>query len=133
MTIVLSVVFKNAFNMAPEQYVTPERYTPFLFLGITLWQFLVESMSQGCNSFKSSATFIRQQPVPLGIFPLRMALGSAIHTGIALLVGVLLTWYYVGLPPPLVALSLLPGLIILFLVGVALATLMGIVHTHFPD
>src|SRR5262249_17558406 len=59
--------------------------------------------------------------------------GSAIHTGFALLVAVLLIWYFVGLPPPLVFLAVVPGLLILFLLGVALATVMGILPTHFPD
>jgi lipopolysaccharide transport system permease protein len=127
MTVVLSTMFTTAFNLSLEEYA------PFLFLGIALWQFLVESMTLGCGQFKLGSAYIRQQPVPLGIFPLRTVLGTGIHTGLAFLVAILVTWYFVGLPSPLVALSVLPGLIILFLVGLALSTLMGILHTHFPD
>src|SRR5436309_97271 len=82
MTIVLSIVFKGM-PLDPNQYVTLDMLTPFIFLGITLWQFLVESMSAGCNAFRGGAPFIRQQPIPLAIFPLRTVLASAIHTGFA--------------------------------------------------
>jgi len=132
LTVVLTIWLKG-FSLSPDQYVTLDNYTPFLFLGITLWQFVVESMSVGCNTFKNSAPFIRQQPVPLAIFPIRTVLASAVHAGFALIVGFFILWYFVGLPPPVVWLAIVPGFLILILLGVALATLMGIVHTHFPD
>jgi lipopolysaccharide transport system permease protein len=132
LTIVLSIMVKG-FALAPGQYVTRDNYTPFLFLGITLWQFMVECMSVGCGTFKSSSAFIRQQPIPLAIFPIRTVLASALHAGFALLVGTLILWYFVGLPSPLVLLAVVPGFAIILLLGIALATLMGIVHTHYPD
>ena len=127
MTAVLAVVFTNAFNVESRTYV------PYLAIGITLWQFLFESMVVGCSSFKAGAAYIRQQPVPLAIFPLRTVLGTAIHATIAFGVGLSLTMYYVGVPSLFVLASLLPGLLILFLLGLSLATLLGIMHTHFPD
>jgi len=127
MTVVLSTMFTAAFNLSLETYA------PFLFLGIALWQFLVQSMTVGCGAFKLGAAYIRQQPVPLAIFPLRTVLGTGIHTGLAFLVAILVTWYFVGLPSFLVALSVVPGVVILLLVGLALATLLGILHTHYPD
>jgi lipopolysaccharide transport system permease protein len=127
MTAVLAVVFTNAFNVESRIFV------PYLAIGITLWQFLFESMVVGCSAFKVGAAYIRQQPVPLAIFPLRTVLGSAIHATIAFAVGLTLTTYYVGFPSMLVIASIVPGLIILFLLGIALATLLGIMHTHFPD
>ncbi len=127
MTVVLSVVFSTAFNTNIREFV------PFLFLSIALWQFLTESMLAGCNAFRLATAYIRQQPVPLAIFPLRTVLGTSIHAVLALLVGLVLTAYCVGLPSPIVVLSALPGVLLLFLVGLALATLLGIVHTHFTD
>jgi ABC-type polysaccharide/polyol phosphate export permease len=131
MTLVLSVVFTGMFASAFN--IDPRTYPPFLFLGIALWQFLLEAMVTGCSAFKSGATYIRQQPVPLAIFPLRTVLGSAIHSGIALVVGIFFLWYFLGLPSMWAFLAVLPGLLIMFLLGVALATLLGIMHTHFPD
>jgi homopolymeric O-antigen transport system permease protein len=127
MTAVLTVVFTNLMNKPASEYA------PFLAVGITLWQFLVESMTAGCTTFRVGSAYIRQQPVPLGIFPLRTVLGTAIHGGLALLVALALTVYFQGLPSVLVFASVLPGLVILFLLGIALATVFGIMHTHFPD
>jgi lipopolysaccharide transport system permease protein len=127
MTAVLAVVFTNAFGVPSRIFV------PYLAIGITLWQFLFESMVVGCSTFKAGAAYIRQQPVPLAIFPLRTVLGTAIHATIAFAVGLTLTTYYVGFPSPLVLASILPGVVIMFLLGLSLATLLGILHTHFPD
>src|SRR5262245_38444229 len=73
-TAVFCVVFGKLFHVPVAEYA------PFLLVGITIWQFLSESMIQGCQSFLNAAAYIRQQPVPLAIFPLRTVLGSAFHT-----------------------------------------------------
>jgi lipopolysaccharide transport system permease protein len=127
MTVVLTVVFSTAFNMSIKEYA------PFLFLSIALWQFLTESMSTGCMAFREASAHIRQQPLPLAIFPLRTVLRTSIHAGLALLVALVVSMFFNGASSVLVAFSALPGLMILFLVGLALATLLGILHTHFPD
>src|SRR5260370_13845222 len=127
MTLVLTVVFTNLMHK------TPSEFAPFLAVGIALWQCLVESMTAGCHTFRVGSAYIRQQPVPLGIFPLRTVLGTAIHGGLALLVALALTVYFHGLPSILVFASVLPGLVILLLLGIALATVFVIMHTHFPD
>src|SRR5689334_1255835 len=51
MTVVLSFVFSAAFHLPIRTYA------PFLFLSIALWQFLVESMVAGCNSFRLGAAY----------------------------------------------------------------------------
>src|SRR5205807_815956 len=76
MTIVLTTVFTNAFDVAVADYV------PFVFLGIAVWHFLVQSMMLGCSTFKTAAPYILQQPLPLAIFPLRTVLGVGTHTGL---------------------------------------------------
>ena len=127
MTIVLCTVFTHAFNLALEEYA------PFLFVSIALWHFLVESMVAGCNTFKLGASYIRQQPIPLLVFPLRTVLGAGVHTSLALGLALLLIAYFRGLPSLPVLASVVPGLAVLLLLAVALATLLGILHTHFPD
>jgi lipopolysaccharide transport system permease protein len=127
MTIVLSIVFTNAFNLSGQQYI------PFLFLSIALWQFLVESMIAGCNSFRTSAPYIRQQPLPLVVFPLRTVLGASIHAALAVGIGIVVTGVCIGLPSPIILLSAAPGLLLFFVVAFALATIFGLLHTHFTD
>jgi lipopolysaccharide transport system permease protein len=127
MTVVLCVVFSALFNMPVR------KYAPFLFLGIAIWQFILESVICGCSCFLSSSAYLRQQKVPLALFPLRTVLGSGIHAGIALLIAMLITCVFVGLPSLGVLLSVVPGLVLLFLLGVCFATVFGIMHTYFPD
>jgi lipopolysaccharide transport system permease protein len=127
MTIVIATVFTNAFN------VTVAEYAPFLFLGIAMWQFLVQSMMTGCNTFKTGAAFIRQQPMPLIIYPLRTVLAAGVNTAAAFTIALGLTGYFVGVPSMPVLASVVPGIALLFILAVALATLVGIVHIYLPD
>src|SRR5476651_1570419 len=78
MTAIFCMVFGNLFDLAIEDYA------PHLLIGMTIWQFFSESLLQGCNSFVRGATYIRQQRIPLAIFPLRTVLGAGLHFLIAL-------------------------------------------------
>src|SRR5262245_23211111 len=110
-----------------------EDYAPYALIGLTVWQFITETSNIGCRSFMAGAGYIRQQAVPLAIFPLRMAMGAAFHMSVALVLGVAATWFFkgVGALAPLVA--LLPSMMLLFVLGWSLATVCGLLHTHFPD
>jgi ABC-type polysaccharide/polyol phosphate export permease len=127
MTVVLCVVFQKLFkaNMAD--------YAPFVLVGVTVWQFLTESILAGCRCFTSSNAYIRQQPIPLVLFPLRTVLGTGFHALIAFAVGLTVTWYFKGFGNLPVLYSLLPSMVILFLVGLFLAILCGTFQVHFPD
>jgi ABC-type polysaccharide/polyol phosphate export permease len=127
MTIVLTTVFAGAFDVPVANYV------PFLFLGIALWHFLVQSMMLGCGTFRTAAPYLRQQAIPLAVFPLRTVLGAGIHFTLVFVIALFLTAYFVGLPSLPVLASVVPGLAVLFLVALALATLTGLLHTHYPD
>src|SRR5437016_19325 len=70
MTFILTLVFANVFNVPATEYA------PFLLLGIITWQFLNESVVQGCNSFRLGNTYLRVRPVPIAIFPLRIVLSA---------------------------------------------------------
>jgi lipopolysaccharide transport system permease protein len=127
MTVVFCVVFSRLFNIAPVEYA------PFILLGLTLWQFLVETILNGCDCFTRAAPYIRQQQLPLAIFPLRTVLGTGFQALVALGLAAVIAWSFKGLPDCLVLLSLVPSLMLLFLLGWFLAILGGVLHTHFHD
>jgi ABC-type polysaccharide/polyol phosphate export permease len=127
MTTVLCVVFGKLLNVAVEEYA------PYLLLGTTTWQFFTESLLMGCNSLSLGSAYIRQQQVPLAIFPLRTVLAAGFHFLVALSVGIIVALYFKGGVNPLALLSLIPALVVLFLLGWALAIISGVVYTHFPD
>src|ERR1700738_5220154 len=109
MTAVFCVVFARLFDIAVLDYA------PFILLGLTFWQFLVETVLNGCDCFTRAAPYIRQQQLPLAIFPLRTVLGTAFHALVALGLAALIAWTFQGLPNGLVLLSLVPSGVLLFL------------------
>jgi ABC-type polysaccharide/polyol phosphate export permease len=129
MTVVLSVIFSAALRESSAY-----EYAPFVFLSIALWQFVTETVLSGCSAFRLGGPYIRQQPLPLVIFPLRTVLGTSIHAGLALLVALGLIASLQGLPEqPAMLLAAVPGIVLLFVTAVSLATVCGILHTQFPD
>jgi lipopolysaccharide transport system permease protein len=127
MTIVLCIVFSTFIKD------TSASYAPFLFTGIAMWQFLTESILLGCTCFGEGAPYLRQQPVPVLIFPLRVVLAASIHLVISLAIAMVLTAIFIGLPSMTVLVALAPALVVVFCLGIGLATLSGLMHTHFTD
>jgi lipopolysaccharide transport system permease protein len=127
MTAVFCVVFARLFQISFLEYA------PFILLGLTLWQFLVETILNGCDCFARAASYIRQQPIPLAIFPLRTVLGTGLHALIALALAAVIAWSCHGFPSGVVLLSLIPSGMILFLLGWFLAIVGGVLHAHFYD
>src|SRR5271165_5046492 len=127
MTVVFCAVFGRLFEISFWDYA------PFILLGLTLWQFLVESILNGCDCFSRAAPYIRQQAIPLAIFPLRTVLGTGFHALVAVGLAAAIAWTCHGLPPGLALLSLIPSAIILFMLAWFLAIVGGVLHTHFYD
>ncbi|MCI0685372.1 MAG: ABC transporter permease [Gemmataceae bacterium] len=127
LTIILCVVFGRIFQIPIAEYA------PYVLIGLTLWHFIVESVALGAKTFTTGAAYIRQQAVPLAIFPLRTTLGGAFHLGVALSLGIVVTWYFKGFGNLAALPAIVPGLLVLFLLGWSMATVCGLMQTHFPD
>ena len=127
MSTVLCLVFSKLFDIPAAEYA------PFLLLGLSLWQFFVESTLHGCECFLNGAAYVRQQPVPLAIFPLRTTLGVGLHCLIALLLALALAWIFRGIPSVLALAFLIPALILFFFFGWFMSIIGGLFHCHFPD
>jgi ABC-type polysaccharide/polyol phosphate export permease len=127
MTTVLCTVFHNLFKMDIV------KYGPFLLSGLTLWNFLTSSVTQGCDCFYNGENYIRQFPAPMAIYPLRTVLGAAFHFGVALAVVILLTWGFKGFGNAPALLSLAPSIVLLLVLGWSLAVLSGCASVMFPD
>jgi lipopolysaccharide transport system permease protein len=127
LTFLFCVVFGSLFNLDVADYA------PHLLIGMTVWQFFTECLNQGCHCFSGGSAYIRQQQIPLAIFPLRIVLNSAFHLLIALGLSLMLTLLLRGSLNPVALLGVIPALILLFFLGWCLAILSGITQTHFPD
>jgi lipopolysaccharide transport system permease protein len=127
MTLVLCIVFGKMFDMPAKEYA------PYLFLGLASWQFITECIAQGCQCFLRGGPYIKQAQLPLAGFPLRAVLCSGFHAVTALVLAMIVAFYLNGVHSPLVLLSLIPSLLLVFVLGWFLAIIAGLMHTHFPD
>jgi len=127
MTIIFCAVFGHIFKVDTSQYA------PFVLSGLACWSYIQVVTLQGCMCFFVGESYIRQHPAPMAVYPLRTALGAMIHFLLAMVVVLALTFWVKGPPNPLVLLSLVPTLVLLFLFGWSLAVLSGLVNVFFQD
>jgi ABC-type polysaccharide/polyol phosphate export permease len=127
MTIILCTMFHAILK------VDIQEYAPFLMAGLASWNFILASTLQGCQCFFQGESYIRQYPAPLAIYPLRTALGAAVHFLLALVVVIGMTWYLHGLGDVTALLSLVPAFALLLIFGWSLALLSGFANVFFQD
>jgi ABC-type polysaccharide/polyol phosphate export permease len=120
MTVVLCVVLCPLFHQPVREYA------PFLLSGLTLWGFVMAVVTQGCHCFFQGESYIRQHPAPLAIYPLRTTLGAGFHFLLGLAIAIVFVWIVNGMGNVPALLSLIPTLLLLFLVGWSLAVCMGV-------
>jgi lipopolysaccharide transport system permease protein len=129
LTIVICTMFSSILGTDPWEY------GPYLLAGFAYWNFVLTSTTLGCQSLFMGESYIRQHPAPLLIYPLRTTLGSMIHFLIAMVV-VIPTAYLIGphgYANPWSLLTLLPTVILLFLLGWSLGVLAGFANVYFQD
>lgn len=151
MTVVLWLVYSRVLN------TDFTKFGPLLLTGFAVWHYVHGVALQGCNSLIHAESYIRQQSIPLAIYPLRTVLMLGFHLLIALGLALLLTWgceAYAhakaawspeatwlelagaaghGFDNVLALWSLIPTLLLLFLFGWAVGILTGFAHVYFPD
>ena len=127
MTAVLCTVFSTLFQ------ADVRTYGPFLLAGLVTWNFFVSVMNHGCQSFFQGESYIRQYPAPLAIYPLRSTLGAGIHFLLGLCVVLVLVWCLNGFSNFPALVSLVPTLLMLFVVGWSVAACMGVINVMFQD
>jgi ABC-type polysaccharide/polyol phosphate export permease len=127
MTAIICTVFSTIFNADIHSYA------PFLMAGLTLWNYVLSTALSGSQCFFQAEAYIRQYPAPMAIYPLRTMLGAAFHFSLSLLLVVLLAAGLRGLPSLWALLSLAPTILLLLLLGWALATVFGLVTVRFRD
>ncbi len=127
MTGVFCIVFCKLFN------ADPVTFGPYVLAGLAFWNFLSGVTSDGCQCFFQGERFIRQQPAPLAIYPLRITLGMLIHLAMALAVLLVFVWVTQGFGNYRVLWSLLPTMVLLFAFGWSVTICMGMMNVVFQD
>jgi ABC-type polysaccharide/polyol phosphate export permease len=127
MTIIVCTMFHQILHANIREYA------PSLLAGLACWNYLLAASLQGCRCFFEGESYIRQYPAPMAIYPLRTALGAAVHFLLALAVVISLTWFLHGFHNLLALWSLVPALLLLLILGWSLAVLGGFANVYFTD
>lgn len=126
--VILCMVLQRIFHCA-DWWI----YTPELLAGLVCWDFIVGATKQGCHCFLRGESYIRQQPAPLAIYPLRAALGEMIHFLMALGVVLAMVWCLQGFRNVPALIYLIPTLVLVFFFAWSLALLAGAANVYFQD
>ena len=127
MTVVLCTVFAGVFDMPLREMA------PHLLSGLTFWGFISTSAISGCQCFFQGESYIRQHRAPLAIYPLRTTLGAGYHFLVGMGVVLVAVSAFLGFKNPLVLLSLIPSLALLFAFAWSLAVCTGTINVLFHD
>jgi ABC-type polysaccharide/polyol phosphate export permease len=127
MTVVLAIVYAGLFKMNFWEFA------PLLMTNLAFWNFISTTTLQGCSSLLLADAYIRQQYVPMVIFPLRTVLTVGFHCLISLGLALVFVWALNGMGNALALLTMVPTLLLMFLFAWALAVLVGFSHVYFPD
>lgn len=122
------LVFSGALGLSPESYITT------LLLGLAVWGFIRESAVGGCLALVSHESYIRQSPLPYGLYSLRFVLGYAIQGLFALGVAIAAVARNDEQGDKLAMLwAVVPALFLIFLAGWAVATTFSFAQIYFHD
>lgn len=109
-------------------------YTVSVILGTTVWGFFKECAVGGSSALLAHETYIRQSPLPFALYPLRLVLGAAVHSGLAFLAALGLAAVVHGSLAPLgTAWAILPALPLAVAFGWALAAVGSCAQVYFQD
>jgi lipopolysaccharide transport system permease protein len=127
MALVLCAVYQRIFQLDFWEY------GPFVLTGLAFWGFMSAAFLQGCSAFLQAETYIRQEPAPLAIFPLRTVLSVGFHALIALGLSLGFAWLAGSLTRGAPLLSLVPTLLLAFVLAWSAATVIAFASVYFPD
>lgn len=127
MTVVFCVVFSQIWHKDWKEY------GPYVLTGLIFWNFITSGMNQGCQCFFQGESYIRQHPAPLAIYPLRTALGAGIHFLFGLCVLLTFVWLVNGFGNLPFLISLLPTMVLMFIICWSMAICMGVLNVLFQD
>jgi lipopolysaccharide transport system permease protein len=129
MTGIFFLVFRNLAPPGDENWW--RTYIPNTLAGLAVWEFLRNSCVQGCKTFLVHEPYIRQCPLPYGIYPLRVVLSNLAHALISLGMIALLNGALNGFHAT--SLAVLPAIVLVAVFAWSLATVLAFATIYFND
>jgi ABC-type polysaccharide/polyol phosphate export permease len=107
-------------------------YLPFLAVGIIGWGLISETISEACMSLIESERMIKQLPIPIFIYSLKVVWKNILSFGHNLVI-VPVLFVVIGKPVTLAILLFIPGLIVVVICISWVAILLGVISARFRD
>jgi lipopolysaccharide transport system permease protein len=107
-------------------------YFPFLAIGFIVWQLIASLVNDATHVFIVAEPYIKQIRMPFTVHVLRMIWRNVIVFSHNFVIAIVVLFWY---PPgePWVALTALPGLLLILLNAVWIALLLGVLCARFRD
>lgn len=122
------IVFSGVLGLSPAEYATS------LLVALAVWGFVRECAVSGCLALISHENYIRQSPLPFGLYSLRFVIGYAIQGLLAFGVALVALVIKDGHAEKLLMLwAVVPVLLMIFVAGWAVATIFAFIQVHFHD
>nr|WP_313708960.1 ABC transporter permease [Brucella intermedia] len=126
------LTFIGTFGFVMQSGAGDGNYLAYISVGLLIWFFILEVITQGVSLFSREESFIKGTPLPLSTYVFRLTMQSVIRNSYALLgcLGVLLltgvypsvTWFWSAL-----------GVVVVVLSAPAVITVFAFVGAYFPD
>ncbi|RRY17094.1 ABC transporter permease [Brucella anthropi] len=126
------LTFIGTFGFVMQSGAGDDNYLAYISVGLLIWFFVLEVITQGVSLFSREESFIKGTPLPLSTYVFRLTMQSVIRNSYALLgcLGVLIltgvypsvTWFWSAL-----------GVVVVILSAPAVITVCAFVGAYFPD
>ena len=126
--LILSIGFIYA-NLLGQD---PQRFIPYLTIGLITWTYLTNSIVDGGNAFVNSEGYIKQISLPIYVYILRFFVSVSLTTLITMCAFVLVAVIY-RVPFGPGTLFVVPGLLMLMTASLLLITIFAHLNARFRD
>jgi ABC-type polysaccharide/polyol phosphate export permease len=124
--IVLSVVFSTLFHMQSKELLA------YIVVGLAVWTFMVNTLSDSCNTFIRGAGLILEKKIPLSTHAYRLVARNVLLFGHNM-VAVIIVLCFLRVAPTPWMLFAIPSLLLIIINGFWLAILLGLIVCRFRD
>ncbi len=125
--VVVIVFFFRNFGRTNNQ-----EFLPHVAVGFATFGFLVGNITDGCDVFRTSTTWIKSTSLPYSIYIYKSIFRSIFTFTIQFILAFILIWGFQWRPSP-GNLMIIPALLILLINAVAIQLLFGLVATRYND
>lgn len=128
----LAFAFGAGYIWAALFHQPPGEFIPFVAIGFAVWGYLAGSLVDGGLVFVNAQGYIRQVPLPLGVFVYRSFATQSVYFVISFVTGLLTVLLFKGFDP-IAFLKGSVGLVLLFTFVFSAVYLMAFVGARFRD